>query len=104
MTGEAPRAPLRGEAASLRAAAALPHGDRDRAVDCLRQQLRVMADAACATPDWTTFTVTGPVVMPGAEPAARFEWTASVVVTSAAAPAPASSDDGHRAAVPSDAG
>src|SRR3954465_15018330 len=83
MTGEAPRAPLGEGAGTLRAAAAVPFEHRHRVVGCLQEQLRVMADAAGATPDWTTLTVTGPVEMPGAEPAARFEWTATVVVRSA---------------------
>jgi|1186.fasta_scaffold170093_2 hypothetical protein len=82
MTGEAPRAPVGDGEATLRAAAAVPFDHRDLAVGCLREQLRVMADAACATPDWTTLIVTGPVEMPGAEPAARFEWTATVVASS----------------------
>jgi hypothetical protein len=87
MTGSAPHALLPDDADTLRAAAALPHDDRDRALACLREQLRVMSDAAGAAPDWTTLTVTGPVEMPGADPAARFEWTACVVVAPSSAPA-----------------
>ena len=66
-----------------RAAAALPDGDRQSAVDGLRDQLRIMAVAAGATPDWTTLAVAGPVEMAGAEDRTRFEWTASVAVRGA---------------------
>ena len=66
--------------AVLRAAAALPHDDREDAVAELRSQLCVMADSSGGTPDWTTFTVTGPTEMAGAQDGARFEWTATVVV------------------------
>ena len=66
-----------------RAAAALPHRDRARAVDGLRRQLWVMAVAADAAPDWTTLTVTGPTEVPGTEPATRFEWRASVALLGA---------------------
>jgi hypothetical protein len=62
----------------LRAAAALPDDDRQRAVGELRSQLCTMAGAAEATPDWTTLTVTGPVEMVGADDAARYEWSATV--------------------------
>ena len=60
------------------AAVALPHDDRVVATDQLQRQLRVMAAAAGATPDWTTLAVTGPTDMPDAEAWTRFEWTASV--------------------------
>lgn len=75
-------APARAEAdgALFRAAIALPHDDRRRAVHGLRHQLRVMADAAAASPDWTSLTVTGPTEVAGAAREARFEWTASVAV------------------------
>ena len=63
-----------------RAAAALPHEDRARALDGLRGQLRIMAMAAGATPDWTTLTVAGPDEVAGAQARTRFEWHASVVV------------------------
>ena len=66
-----------------RAAAALPDDDRQSAVDGLRGQLRIMAVAAGATPDWTTLVVAGPVEMAGAEDRTRFEWTASVAVRGA---------------------
>jgi len=64
----------------LRAAAALPHDDGERASVVLSQQLRVMATAAGATPQWTTLTVTGPTEMAGADEETRFEWTALVTV------------------------
>ena len=63
-----------------RAAAALPHENRTEALDGLRGQLRVMAVAAGATPDWTTLTVAGPDEVVGAQQRMRFEWHASVVV------------------------
>ena len=63
-----------------RAAAALPHENRTEALDGLRGQLRVMAVAAGATPDWTTLTVAGPDEVAGAQQRMRFEWHASVVV------------------------
>jgi hypothetical protein len=63
-----------------RAAAALPHANRRRATDGLAGQLRIMALAAGATPDWTTLAVTGPTEMAGVQDRARFEWTASVAV------------------------
>jgi len=63
-----------------RAAAALPHEDRTQALDGLRGQLRIMAVAAGATPDWTTLTVAGPDVVAGVQECIRFEWHASVVV------------------------
>jgi hypothetical protein len=66
-----------------RAAAALPDDDRQSAVDGLRGQLRIMAVAAGATPDWTTLVVAGPVEMADAEDRTRFEWTASVAVRGA---------------------
>jgi hypothetical protein len=63
-----------------RAAAALPHEDRSRALDGLRGQLRIMAVAAGATPDWTTLRVAGPDEVADAQQRMRFEWHASVVV------------------------
>jgi len=63
-----------------KAAAALPHDNRESALDALRGQLRIMAVAAGATPDWTTLAVTGPMHMAGAEERTRSEWTASVAV------------------------
>jgi hypothetical protein len=63
-----------------KAAAALPHDDRELATDALRDQLRIMALAAEATPDWATLDVAGPTEMAGTEDRTRFEWTASVAV------------------------
>ena len=71
--------------ALYRAAAALPFGDRGFAVHGLRNQLRIMARAAHATPDWTTLTVTGPVTIEGAQDRCLFEWTACVAVPGALA-------------------
>ena len=62
------------------AAAALPHDNREWAVDGLRSQLRTMAVAAGASPDWTTLAVTGPTEVGGAQERACFEWTARVAV------------------------
>jgi hypothetical protein len=63
-----------------RAAAALPHANREWAIHGLGVQLRIMAMAADGTPDWTTLAVTGPTEMADAPERARFEWTASVAV------------------------
>ena len=66
-----------------RAAAAVPFDDPDRVTAGLRGQLRVMAAAAGADPDWSTLRVQGPV-RSGAHRGARLsEWTATVVVTGA---------------------
>jgi hypothetical protein len=70
----------------LRAAAALPDDDRQRATQELRQQLHVMAVAADVAPDWSTLTVTGPTEMEEADQGARFEWTAVVAVREATTP------------------
>ncbi|CCG03659.1 hypothetical protein [Blastococcus saxobsidens] len=66
-----------------RAAAAVPFDDPDRVTAGLRGQLRVMAAAAGADPDWSTLRVQGPVRR-GAHRGTRLsEWTATVVVTGA---------------------
>ncbi len=62
------------------AAAALPYADRERATAGLRGQLRLMALAAAATPDWSTLSVTGPTEVLGARSRTWFEWTATVEV------------------------
>lgn len=62
------------------AAAALPYAHRDRAVAGLRRQLRLMALAAGATPDWTTLDVVGPREAIGLHGRSWFEWSASVEV------------------------
>lgn len=72
----------------LRAAAALPHDDRERAVEELQAQLRVMAAAAAVVPDWTTLTVTGPTEMTAMDERSWFEWAASIAVHGAPAPLP----------------
>jgi hypothetical protein len=72
----------------LRAAAALPHDDRERAVEELQAQLRVMAAAAAVVPDWTTLTVTGPTEMTAMDDRSWFEWAASIAVHGAPAPLP----------------
>jgi hypothetical protein len=63
-----------------RAAAALPHVNRMQALDGLRGQLRIMAVAAGATPDWATLEVAGPHEVADTQSPTRFEWHASVVV------------------------
>ncbi len=50
---------------TYQAAAALPYNDRVRVVADLRGQLRLMALADGATPDWSTMTVEGPVEVTG---------------------------------------
>src|SRR3954470_4352602 len=67
-------------ASIYRAAAALPHQNRGRATERLRDQLTVMALAAGLTPDWSTLAVTGPTEMTGTQHGARFEWTGRVAM------------------------
>ena len=62
------------------AAAALPYVGRERAAAGLRSQLRLMALAAAATPDWSTLTVPGPTEVLGARGRVWCEWTATVEV------------------------
>jgi hypothetical protein len=62
------------------AAAALPHRDRSRATEGLRDRLTIMAVAAGLTPDWSTLAVTGPTEMIGTQQGARFEWTGRVAM------------------------
>jgi hypothetical protein len=62
------------------AAAALPHQNRGRATEALRDQLTIMALAAGLTPDWSTLAVTGPTEMIGTQQGARFEWTGRVAM------------------------
>src|SRR3954447_21289532 len=69
-----------GGATIHRAAAALPHQNRGRASERLRDQLTVMALAAGLTPDWSTLAVTGPTEMTGTQHGARFEWTGRVAM------------------------
>ena len=63
-----------------KAAAALPHRNRGRATERLRDQLTIMARAAGLAPDWTTLAVTGPTEMTGAQHGARYEWTGRVAM------------------------
>jgi hypothetical protein len=63
-----------------RAAAALPWSDRDRAVAGLRGQLRVMAVAARATPDWKTLVVDGPSEVVEPRGGTLYEWRGEVRV------------------------
>src|SRR3954453_3713673 len=62
------------------AAAALPHRNRGRATEGLRDRLTIMAVAAGLTPDWSTLAVTGPTEMTGTQQGARFEWTGRVAM------------------------
>ncbi|MGY1915246.1 hypothetical protein ABC795_09590 [Blastococcus sp. HT6-30] len=64
-----------------RAAAALPFDDRDRVTAGLRGQLRVMAAAAGADPDWSTLRVEGPVRVGKYRGVGLSEWSATVVVS-----------------------
>jgi hypothetical protein len=69
-----------GGAPIYQAAAALPHQNRDRATEALRDRLTIMALAAGLTPDWPTLAVTGPTEMTGTQHGARFEWTGRVAM------------------------
>jgi hypothetical protein len=69
-----------GGATIHQAAAALPHQNRGRATEGLRDQLTTMALAAGLTPDWSTLAVTGPTEMTGTQHGARFEWTGRVAM------------------------
>lgn len=69
-----------GGAPVYQAAAALPHQNRGRATEGLRDQLTIMALAAGLTPDWSTLAVTGPTEMTGIQHGARFEWTGRVAM------------------------
>jgi len=69
-----------GGATIHQAAAALPHQNRGRATERLRDQLTVMALAAGLTPDWSTLAVIGPTEMTGTQHGARFEWTGRVAM------------------------
>ena len=64
----------------LTAKAAYPYVDRERAATGLRRQLRLMATAGGGAPDWSTFSVEGPVEGPGLRGRIWFEWTARVTV------------------------
>jgi len=79
MTANA-QAAASGGPAFYQAAAALPHQNRDRATEGLRDQLTIMAVAAGLTPDWSTLDVSGPTEMTGTQHGARFEWTGRVAM------------------------
>ncbi len=64
--------------AAYRASAALPYYNHERAILGLRGQLRLMALANGAVPDWTTLCVNGPTKVPGLYGAVWFEWSATV--------------------------
>ncbi|MGY2130380.1 hypothetical protein [Blastococcus sp. SYSU DS0617] len=66
-----------------RAAAALPFDDPAMATAGLRGQLRVMAAAAGAFPDWSTLEVEGPIRQVEHRGRDLSEWTATVRVTGA---------------------
>jgi hypothetical protein len=63
-----------------RAAAALPWDDREQATVGLRGQLRVMATAGRATPDWSTLVIDGPTEVCEPQGQTWFEWTGRVSV------------------------
>ena len=63
-----------------RAAAALPHRDRERATAGLCDQLRVLAAAGGGTLDWQTLAVDGPTPAGGPGGTPWFEWSATVTV------------------------
>jgi hypothetical protein len=66
-------------AVTYKAAAALPYDDREHAAPALRGQLRIMAIAGGATPDWSTLEIAGPTEMPGLHGGISwFEWHGSV--------------------------
>jgi len=69
-----------GAATVYQARAALPHQNRGRATEGLRDQLTIMALAAGVTPDWSTLAVAGPTEMAGTPHGARFEWTGRVAM------------------------
>ncbi len=63
---------------TYQAATALPYDDLVRATAGLRGQLRPMAIADGATPDWSTMAVEGPTETVGRHGVVWFEWTGSV--------------------------
>ncbi|SFO58039.1 hypothetical protein SAMN05660359_04479 [Geodermatophilus obscurus] len=62
---------------TYRVTATAPYDDRERAVAGSRGQLRLMAIADSATPDWSTMTIEGPVEVTGLHGATWYEWTAT---------------------------
>lgn len=69
-----------------RAAAALPCDDPVRATVGLQGQLRLMAAAAHATPDWSTLVIDGPTAVSEPRGQIWFEWTGAVSVEGADLP------------------
>ena len=61
----------------------MPDDDPDRAAAGLRRQLRLMATATGATPDWGTLSVEGPTEAELIEGRTWFEWRARVQVDGA---------------------
>ena len=61
-----------------RAAAALPHRNREQATAGLCEQLRVLAAAGGGALDWQTLAVDGPTPARGPGGTAWFEWTATI--------------------------
>lgn len=68
---------------TLTATAAMPYEHLERATAGLRGQLRELAAAADAVPDWTTLTVTGPAQDVGAHGRIWYRWTATVLAETA---------------------
>jgi hypothetical protein len=66
------------DAVTYKAAAALPYDDQERAGAALRGQLRIMAIAGGATPDWSTLEIAGPTEVPGWHGVSWFEWHGSI--------------------------
>ncbi len=63
---------------TYQAATALPYDDLVRATAGLRGQLRLMAIADGATPDWSTLALDGPGAAVGRHGVVWFEWSATV--------------------------
>ncbi|MGY1730139.1 hypothetical protein ACI798_01365 [Geodermatophilus sp. SYSU D01045] len=62
---------------TYRATTALPYDDRERATAGLRGQLRLIAIADEAVPDWSSLTVEGPTKAVGRHGVVWFEWAAT---------------------------
>jgi hypothetical protein len=58
----------------------MPWDDREQATVGLRGQLRVMATAGRATPDWSTLVIDGPTEICEPQGQTWFEWTGRVRV------------------------
>jgi hypothetical protein len=66
------------EPETYQAAAALPYCNRQRATFALRGQLRLVAGADDAVPDWTTLFIDGPTTSARRHGATWYEWSATV--------------------------